>query len=405
MGPRWRPFTGGQLDIGRAMNPPAAKVLYVVGARPNFVKVAPVIAAAEAWNHGPNGREIPFERVLVHTGQHYDPLLSDVFFEQLALPAPDEYLGVGSGSQAQQTARFLEALEPALLKHSPDLVLVPGDVNSTCAGALAAAKLAMPVVHLEAGLRSGDRSMPEEINRIVADHLSDLLLTTCADADANLLHEGVPEERIVRVGNTMIDSLVRLRAVAEASVPATRAALGMPLGPFVLVTLHRPSNVDSQQQLGRLLEVLTELSRDLPVVFPLHPRTRASLGDGRAAGRSSGVGNGLLLVDPLGYLEFLGLMTCAAAVVTDSGGVQEETTALGVPCVTVRTTTERPITIDEGTNRMVDPADSAAILAASRAAVAEGVRIPPPRLEMWDGRAGERVVQALARCVAERAKR
>ena len=387
------------------MKPVRAKILYVVGARPNFVKVAPVVAAAEAWNDGPRGRTVSFERVLVHTGQHYDPLLSDVFFEQLALPAPDEYLGVGSASQAQQTARFLEALEPTLLEHRPDLVLVPGDVNSTCAGALAAAKLNIPVAHLEAGLRSGDRSMPEEINRIVADHLSDLLLTTCADADANLLHEGVAQERIVRVGNTMIDSLVSLRAFAEASVSATRAGLGMPPGPFVLVTLHRPSNVDSREPLGRLLDVLAELSTDLPVVFPLHPRTRASMGDGRAVSRLWGPRNGLLLVDPLGYLEFLGLMTCAAAVITDSGGVQEETTALGVPCVTVRTTTERPITIVEGTNRMVDPADPAAILSTARAAVAEGVRVPPPRLELWDGCAGERVVQALARWVVERAER
>jgi len=387
------------------VKPVRAKILYVVGARPNFVKVAPVVAAAEAWNDGPRGRTVSFERVLVHTGQHYDPLLSDVFFEQLALPAPDEYLGVGSASQAQQTARFLEALEPTLLEHRPDLVLVPGDVNSTCAGALAAAKLNIPVAHLEAGLRSGDRSMPEEINRIVADHLSDLLLTTCADADANLLHEGVAQERIVRVGNTMIDSLVSLRAFAEASVSATRAGLGMPPGPFVLVTLHRPSNVDSREPLGRLLDVLAELSTDLPVVFPLHPRTRASMGDGRAVSRLWGPRNGLLLVDPLGYLEFLGLMTCAAAVITDSGGVQEETTALGVPCVTVRTTTERPITIVEGTNRMVDPADPAAILSTARAAVAEGVRVPPPRLELWDGCAGERVVQALARWVVERAER
>lgn len=381
------------------MKSATAKIMYVVGARPNFVKVAPVIAAAEAWNQGQRGRQTRFERVLVHTGQHYDPLLSEVFFEQLAMPDPDEYLGVGSGSQAQQTARILEALEPTLLKHRPDLVLVPGDVNSTCAGALAAAKLTIPVVHLEAGLRSGDRSMPEEINRIVADHVSDLLLTTCADADANLVHEGVPRERVVRVGNTMIDSLVRLRALAEASVSATRAALAIPPGPFVLVTLHRPSNVDSQEQLWRLLDVLAELSDDLPVVFPLHPRTRASLEDGRGAGPSSGSENGLLLVDPLGYLAFLGLMTCAAAVITDSGGVQEETTALGVPCVTVRTTTERPITVLEGTNRLVDPADAAAILMASRAAVAEGVRVPPPLLDLWDGRAGERVVEALARWV------
>lgn len=385
------------------MRPVAAKILYVVGARPNFVKVAPVLAAAKAWNRSSRGDGVSFERVLVHTGQHYDPLLSDVFFNQLALPAPDEYLGVGSGSQAQQTARLLEALEPVLLKHRPDLVLVPGDVNSTCAGALAAAKLAMPVVHLEAGLRSGDRGMPEEVNRIVADHLSDLLLTTCADGDANLVREGVPQQRIVRVGNTMIDSLVRLRTAAEATVLATRAKLRLPPGPFCLVTLHRPSNVDSRQQLELLLDVLAELSRDLTVVFPLHPRTRSGLDERHPAGPSAGIGGGLLLVDPLGYLEFLGLMTNASAVITDSGGVQEETTALGVPCVTVRTTTERPITIVEGTNRLVNPADPAAVLAVARAAAAEDVRVPPPRLDRWDGRAAERVVKALARWVLERA--
>ena len=385
--------------------PITLKVLHIVGARPNFMKMAPVMAAVDGWNASRDPLDVRFEQVLVHTGQHYDEMLSGVFFEQLAMPAPDEYLGVGSGSQARQTARLLETLEAVILSHRPDLVLVPGDVNSTCAGALAAAKLNTPVAHLEAGLRSCDRSMPEEINRIVADHLSDLLLTTCADADANLLHEGVPAERIARVGNTMIDSLVRLRELAEASVSSTRAGLLMPQGPFVLVTLHRPSNVDSRDQLGMLLDVLAELAGDLPVVFPLHPRTRASLEDGRATSRPRGSENRLLLIDPLGYLEFLGLMTCAAAVITDSGGVQEETTALGVPCVTVRTTTERPITVAEGTNRMVDPADSAAILAASRAAVAEGVRVPPPRLELWDGRAGERVVLALARWAVERAGR
>lgn len=389
----------------RVVKPLLAKVLYVVGARPNFVKVAPVVAAAEAWNGGQRHRDVTFERVIVHTGQHYDPLLSDVFFTQLELPAPDVNLGVGSGSQARQTARFLETLEPVLVEYRPDLVLVPVDVNSTCAGALAAAKMAIPVVHLEAGLRSGDRNMPEEINRIVADHLSDLLLTTCADADANLAHEGLPRERIVRVGNTMIDSLMRLRVSAEASVSATRAGLSMPTGPFVLVTLHRPSNVDSREKIGRLIDALAELSGDLPVVFPLHPRTRVGLEDALGTIRRRTAGAGLLFVDPLGYLEFLGLMSCAAAVITDSGGIQEETTALGVPCVTVRTTTERPVTIAEGTNVLVDPDDPAAILVAARAAVAKGVRVPPPRLELWDGRAGERVVQALARWVVERAER
>ena len=262
--------------------------MYIVGARPNFMKVAPVIAAAERWNAQPD-LGVHFERVLVHTGQHYDELLSDVFFRQLGLPEPDESLGIGSGSHAQQTARMLEALEPVICRYEPDAVLVPGDVNSTCAGALVAAKLNVPVVHIEAGLRSGDRSMPEEVNRIVADHLSDLLLTTCADGDDNLLHEGVPPERIVDIGNTMIDSLLRLHSQAEATVPATRTRLGVGEGPLVLATLHRPSNVDEPEQLLQLLGMLGEVSAAVPVVFPMHLRTRARLAelDAGAAPRAS----------------------------------------------------------------------------------------------------------------------
>jgi UDP-N-acetylglucosamine 2-epimerase (non-hydrolysing) len=384
------------------VTPTRAKILVVVGARPNFVKVAPVLAAAKAWNASPQRPDVCFDVVLVHTGQHYDPLLSDVFFDQLGMPAPDENLGVGSGSQALQTARLLEALEPVLIAQGPDLVLVPGDVNSTCAAALAAAKLDIPVAHLEAGLRSGDRTMPEEVNRIVADHLSDLLFTTCADGDDNLAAEGLSSRSVVRVGNTMIDSLMRLLPAAEASVEATRDRLGLPPGAFVLVTLHRPSNVDREAQLSDLLGALSELGADLPVVFPVHPRTRPGL---KEVLRAHGERSGLLLVDPLGYLEFLGLMADAAAVVTDSGGIQEETTALGVPCVTARTTTERPITVTEGTNRLVDPFDPAAVLAAARGAVAEGPCVPPPRLDLWDGRAGARVVEAIAGWLVERPSR
>jgi len=258
----------------------------------------------------------------------------------------------------------------------------------------------VPIVHIEAGLRSGDRSMPEEINRIVADHLSDLLLTTCEDGDANLRREGIPGERVVRVGNTMIDSLVRLRELAEASVDATRVALGVPQGPFVLVTLHRPSNVDGPAQLMQLLDLLGEVSATAPIVFPLHPRTRARLAEldiTVLAARPQ-----LHLVDPLGYVEFLGLMMTAAAVLTDSGGVQEETTFLGVPCVTVRTTTERPVTVTIGTNRLVDPSDPAAILAAVRNAIAMGPAVPAPVVPLWDGHAGDRAVEALARWAAAR---
>ena len=370
------------------------RVMYVVGARPNFMKVAPVLAAAERWNAAA-GRTMRFESVLVHTGQHYDELLSGVFFQQLGLPRPDEYLGVGSGTQAVQTARLLEALEPVVCGHQPDAVLVPGDVNSTCAAALVAAKLNVPVIHLEAGLRSGDRTMPEEINRIVADHLSDLLLTTCADGDANLLREGIATDRIVNVGNTMIDSLERLRSSAEHTVGRCRSRLGIGEGPLVLATLHRPSNVDEPEQLLRLLEVLGEVSRDMPVVFPVHLRTLGRLSD-----LSQWDGDrypGLHLVEPLSYLDFVGLMSSAAAVLTDSGGVQEETTYLGVPCVTVRTTTERPVTVVLGTNTLVNPEDPPAIRASVRAAIAAGRVIPPPRVPLWDGQAGDRVVEALAR--------
>jgi UDP-N-acetylglucosamine 2-epimerase (non-hydrolysing) len=377
----------------------SVKVLYVVGTRPNFVKVAPVIAAAERWNVRPQ-LGVEFEHVLVHTGQHYDELLSGVFFRQLGLPEPDEYLGVGSGSHAQQTARLLEALEPVVCRHTPDAVIVPGDVNSTCAGALVAAKLNVPVVHLEAGLRSGDRSMPEEINRIVADHVSDLLLTTCADGDDNLLREGVAAERIVDIGNTMIDSLARLRSQAEATVATTRTRLGVGEGPLILATLHRPSNVDEPKQLLQLLGLLGKASAAMPVVFPMHLRTRARLTD-LGAGAVLAYPQ-LHLIEPLGYLEFLGLITTAAAVVTDSGGVQEETTFLGVPCVTVRTTTERPVTVTLGTNRLVSPRDPAEILAAVRDAVALGRAVPAPVVPLWDGHAGDRAIEALARWAAAR---
>lgn len=375
------------------------KVMYVVGARPNFMKVAPVLAAAARWESG-GASSVTFDNVLVHTGQHYDELLSGVFFEQLGLPQPDEYLGVGSGSQAVQTARLLEALEPVVGRHQPDAVLVPGDVNSTCAAALVAAKLGVPVVHLEAGLRSGDRSMPEEINRIVADHLSELLLTTCDDGDENLRREGIAGRRVVNVGNTMIDSLERLRGSAEAALQDARERLGVVGTPYVLVTLHRPSNVDAPEQLLGLLAVLGELSRDTPVVFPMHLRTRARLAE--FGGWNELSFPGLRLCEPLGYLDFVGLMTAAAAVLTDSGGVQEETSYLGVPCVTVRTTTERPVTLRLGTNRLVDPGDSSAVLAAVLAAVQAGPATPPPRIPLWDGRAGERVVAALSAWAIDR---
>ena len=356
------------------------------------MKMAPVIRAVDAWNACADTCGTHFEQVLVHTGQHYDHALSTVFFEQLGLPEPDEYLGVGLGTQADQTARLMRALEPVLERHSPDLVLVPGDVNSTLAAALVAAKLRVPVAHLEAGLRSGDRTMPEEINRIVTDHLSDALLTTCVDADVNLAREGLSSRHVRRVGNTMIDTLVRLRPIAEDAFGRTRAALGLPDADFALVTLHRPSNVDDPRQLARLMGVLAEVARDLPVVFPVHLRTRRRLAGIEVLESPSD----LKLSEPLGYLEFLGLMARAAVVITDSGGIQEETSFLGVPCVTVRSCTERPVTVVEGTNVLVDPFDESAILSAVKGAISRGVSSPPPAIGLWDGAAGGRVVDALA---------
>ena len=402
-----------------AHEPRTFTLLHVVGARPNYMKMAPVILAAERWNDATRAEgaaaappAVRFSQVLVHTGQHYDPVLNDVFFEDLGLRTPDYHLGVGSGSHAVQTARVLERIEPLLLKLRPDLVLVPGDVNSSMAVALACVKLHLPVAHLEAGLRSYDREMPEEHNRVVIDHVADLLFTTCRDADENLLREGVPAERIRFVGNTMIDTLDRLLPTARAREESVRLTVGLRPGQdFALVTLNRPSNVDEAEQLALLLGALAEVGEDLPVVFPAHPRTLARIAE---LGLEPEEGSGLHLAPPLGYLEFVALMNAARVVLTDSGGVQEETTALGVPCVTLRTTTERPITVTEGTAVLADPCDAVAIVAAARerlrrarpsaagtsAAEKRGAGAPASRPESWDGHAGTRVVRELARWFA-----
>jgi UDP-N-acetylglucosamine 2-epimerase (non-hydrolysing) len=354
-------------------------VLHVVGARPNFMKVAPLMAALARRG---------VSRRLVHTGQHFDERMSGVFFEELGLPRPDEDLGVGSGSHGEQTGRVMIAFERALLAGPrPDVVVVPGDVNSTVAAALVAAKLGIPVAHLEAGLRSRDRAMPEELNRIVTDHLSDLLLTPSADADRNLAREGIPPGRIARVGNLMIDTLrAHLPRARALCVPA---AMGLPPGGYAVVTLHRPSNVDDPAALAPLLGALAELAAALPVVFPVHPRTRARLAEPALAGAAAA----LRLVEPLGYLEFLSLTSAARLVLTDSGGLQEESTALGVPCLTLRENTERPVTVEEGTNEVVG-VDPGRILGAARRILAGGGkrgRIPA----LWDGEAGERAADAI----------
>ncbi len=354
------------------------RIVYVVGTRPNFVKTAPVIAALQA--RIPAGRH-----TLVHTGQHYDRLMSEVFLEQLGVPAPDSMLEVGSGSHAQQTARVMERLEPVLLDERPDLVVVPGDVNSTVAAALTAAKLQIPVAHIEAGLRSFDRTMPEELNRIVTDQLSDQLFIHSPEANDNLHAEGIPAARIHLVGNTMIDTLVALEPRFRAAGAA--AKLGVEPAEFVLVTLHRPALVDGPL-LEETIRQLAALARELPVVFPVHPRTRAMM-ETIAAEHP-----GLLLCEPLGYLDFLSLLADSRAVLTDSGGIQEETTYLGIPCFTLRDNTERPITISAGTNTLLG-LDPAAITQIPLALAQRPAKppVPPP---LWDGHAAERIAAVVA---------
>jgi UDP-N-acetylglucosamine 2-epimerase (non-hydrolysing) len=330
--------------------------------------------------------------VIIHTGQHYDPEMSDTFFAELGIPAPDENLEVGSASHAQQTAAIMQRFEPVLLARRPDTVLVYGDVNSTVAAALVAAKLGIRVGHVEAGLRSRDWSMPEEINRVVTDRLADLLFTPSRDGDANLRAEGVAPERIHFVGNIMIDALVAALPQAQAlAAPARHQVNG---APYVVVTLHRPSNVDDPATLRELIAALEALGRDRPVLFPVHPRTRARV---RELGIAPGRNGGLTLLDPIPYLEMLGLVAQAALVVTDSGGLQEETTFLGVPCVTVRPNTERPITVSQGTNRLVASTRGAVLEAASEALngrreTGDGER---PTIERWDGKTAERIAAVL----------
>lgn len=358
----------------------------VAGARPNFMKVAPVLAALAAEGH---------RTVLVHTGQHYDASMSDAFFSDLGLPRPDYHLGVGSGTHAVQTARVMEAFEPVLRAVAPEWVVVVGDVNSTLACSLVAAKLrpelGCRIAHVEAGLRSGDWRMPEEVNRVLTDRLSDLLLTPSRDAHPNLAAEGIDPARVVFVGNVMIDSLF-------AQLPAARAldvagGLGLERGRYAVVTLHRPSNVDDAGALSAVFRALEKVAGDLPVVFPLHPRTRARAEEFGLLGRLSGVRT----LQPLGYREMVSLVDGAAVVLTDSGGLQEETTALGIPCVTLREQTERPVTVTEGTNRMAPwPLTAEGVYRAFRGALARGRRVAGSVVEGWDGRAAERIAAALA---------
>lgn len=351
-----------------------ATILHVVGARPNFMKIAPLMDAIRA--------EPRFRQVLVNTGQHYDEKMAGGFFRELNLPVPDRDLGVGSGTHAVQTAKVMVAFEQACLEIKPDLVVVVGDVNSTMAASLVAAKLLIPIAHVEAGLRSRDRAMPEEINRIVTDRLADLLLTPSRDGDENLLAEGVPAERIRFVGNIMIDTLQR--HLPLATFERIRDRVPVKERHYAVLTLHRPSNVDNRDTFAGIVEALREIARSLPIVFPVHPRTRARLAEfDFAAGLDQ-----LILTEPLGYIDFLSLTSNARIILTDSGGLQEESTALGIPCLTLRENTERPVTITEGTNRLVGT-KTADILSGFTAAMASAPAARRP--ELWDGHTAERI--------------
>jgi len=404
------------------------KILTIVGARPNFMKVAPIIAAINKHNGrivaGDNGASESssetIQHILVHTGQHYDELMSGSFFNDLNLPKPDVHLGVGSGSHAAQTAEIMKKFEEVVLAEKPDVVVVVGDVNSTIGCALVTSKISFDssgsrpmIVHVEAGLRSFDRSMPEEINRIVTDHVSDLLFVTEESGIQNLLKEGVSLDRIHLVGNTMIDSLLTFKDKAEESTICEKLGLrtghgkhGNSIRPYALLTLHRPSNVDNNEGFLSILAGLEELAKDLPVIFPVHPRTRqrikefgldlhagpsadALMGNGETPGNARA---GIVLTDPLGYLDFLCLMKHAAIVVTDSGGIQEETTCLGIPCVTVRENTERPITVESGTN-VVAGTKKEKVQEAIRRQMKRKVGAAMPK--NWDGRAAARIVDIL----------
>ncbi|MBM2839894.1 MAG: UDP-N-acetylglucosamine 2-epimerase [Bacteroidetes bacterium] len=362
---------------------PTLNILNVVGARPNFMKVAPLMRAY---------REYPdrIKATLVHTGQHYDDLMSSIFFSQLGIPRPDVSLGVGSGSHAQQTAEVMKSFEAVATQQRPDLVLVVGDVNSTLAASIVAAKLNIPIAHVEAGLRSNDRTMPEEINRIVTDSLADFLFTTSRDADTNLLNEGVAPTKIHFVGNTMIDTLNMMKPLLQSSTILNDLLLGG--NPYAFMTLHRPSNVDDRPILTGICEALLVLQQQIRIVWPLHPRTRKML---EAFGLMEVLkqAENISLSDPISYLDSLCLMSGARFVLTDSGGIQEETTVLGVPCLTLRENTERPVTVQEGTNELIGNKKAVLLEKATRllSDPKKKGRIP----ELWDGRSSERIVRVL----------
>lgn len=360
------------------------KVINVVGARPNFMKVAPIVAAMKK-------RPASFQPLVVHTGQHYDSAMSDSFFRDLELPQPDEHLGVGSGSHAAQTAAVMERFEPVVLREKPDWVLVVGDVNSTIACALVCVKLGVKVAHVEAGLRSRDRSMPEEINRLLTDQIADLLFTPSRDADDNLLAEGIPRERIRFVGNVMIDSLQK--NLKTASTLRTKEQLGLTGVDYAMLTLHRPSNVDLRESFEPILSALEVIASKLPIIFPVHPRTRKTIAELGLSDRIDLIRD-LRVIEPLGYLDFLNLSSGARLVLTDSGGIQEEATVLGIPCLTLRKNTERPITVEMGTNVVVGT-DTDKIIAGATAALNGSAKKTACHPPLWDGHTSERILDAL----------
>lgn len=362
------------------------KIISVVGARPNFMKVAPLHKAFALYNSA-NGNSI--QHLICHTGQHYDEKMSKVFFDDLELPKPDFYLGIGSGSHAEQTARVMIEFEKILLSEQPDLIIVVGDVNSTIACSLTAVKLGIKVAHVEAGLRSGDRAMPEEINRILTDSISDLLFVTEISGMQNLSHEGVPEQKIHFVGNCMIDSLIHYLPKIELS--SIGGELGLKGSDYVVATFHRPSNVDNADQLRAMTALLNETAENFKIVFPVHPRTIKNL---EINGLLNGLSKNIILTDPIGYLDFIKLVKDAKFVLTDSGGIQEESTYLKVPCITIRTTTERPSTVDIGTNYLIGDRfeDAKPVIEIIMKGENKKGKIP----ELWDGSAASRIIQIIA---------
>lgn len=367
------------------------KIIIVAGARPNFMKIAPLIRAIDRNNTNPTQDLTRIDYVLVHTGQHYDIDMSDVFFSELGIPAPDFNLGVGSASHAVQTANIMIGFEKVCLDEKPDWVVVVGDVNSTMACTLVAVKMGIKVGHVEAGLRSYDRQMPEEINRLVTDALADLLFTPSRDADENLLREGVAPGKIKFVGNIMIDTLEMMRTAIESQ--SMYRSIGMEPGRYGTVTMHRPCNVDNPSVLKMICEILSEIAEVVPLVFPVHPRTRQKMEqDGLVS--AMGKGGNLVLLDPLNYISFMNLVVNSRFVITDSGGIQEETSYMGIPCLTVRENTERPVTITSGTNQLCELAQ----LKRKINEILQG-RVPQGKdIELWDGRTAERIVKVLLEC-------